>query len=82
MIKSGPERPESVFTPPMTNEEIHVSSLDQIPFRNREFGKMNVSQMDQGLNISFNFPEESKDDQLLLYLTSVPNNLMTLPCAP
>ena len=37
-----------------------MSSLDQIPFRKGEFGKMNTSEMDLGLNNSLNSPKESK----------------------
>lgn len=59
-----------------------MSSLDQIPFRKGEFGKMNASQMDLGLNISvwiFVRSVTGLDDQLLSYLSSMPNNLTPFP---
>lgn len=57
-MKSGLE---SIIIPPLTKEEIHTCSLDQSPFRKGEFGKLEGSQTDLGLNLkSLNFPRESK----------------------
>lgn len=58
MMKSGLE---SIIIPPLTKEDIHVCSLDQIPLRRWEFGNLEASQTDLGLNLkSLNFPRESK----------------------
>lgn len=83
MIKSGPELSESTLIPPLSKEEIHMSSLDQIPLRKGELGKTNESEMDLGLNTGvwiFLRKEKPLDDHLLLHLGSASKNLTPLPC--
>lgn len=63
MMKSGLE---SIIIPRVTEEEIHTCSFDQSPFRKGEFGKLEASQADLGLNLkSLNFPRESKGGKMI-----------------